>query len=313
MQLIAAPAHPRAIPGGVADPAGATLYLALADGLAALDPATATPRWHLDHPGRPLLADGDRLYLARPTEAGVVIEARAAADGAPLGESPRLDWPLPHGEIDALHRDPTGALLLDWRAESPAAGPARARSAAGRARWQPGEPAWQPIEAPPIEAIPSLAAPGQHPFALADGALGPWRVGDLIAEILMPIDAPTPVPIRLHRRRAGADLAPILLAHLDDHIQVDAHITTDRAHVAVRTCDDTGCRWRLIAVQPGTPRAQAPGGDDLSAPATVIDDTIYWPVGTPAHAIAAIDLTTGAERWRRPLASPPLPPIDLRP
>jgi hypothetical protein len=133
--VLAAPAPaasgaPLSIPGGVADPAGKTGYVANdKGGIDALDLATGELLWSTREAPRPLIAFGNKLAAQAPVEGKAnqvrVVVLDASAKGRRLLESDPVAFPdwvsvgLTHGRsFRSDARLGKGGLLLRWEANA---------------------------------------------------------------------------------------------------------------------------------------------------------------------------------------------------
>jgi hypothetical protein len=315
----AAPTDAEPIPGGVAAPDGAELYLQVAGGIDAVDPATGGVRWTTRSATVPVLATADVLFaLAADTEgdaawtgpARLVAIDRAAPHAARSGQP----FSLPPGLRRVLDARIDGDTLALWwqndpipdrRGEPPppTTGALRIALADGSAT---GDRSWIP------DAVTAASA-GQAPWSPPGRAADPWRTDDGWS-IVVPVPADGGAALTLHHWSAGrSEHVARLLDPAYLHSSAVEHV--DRRHLFLRVCEPGNpprCALRIFDAATGAAIATvddpAPPAPRPTPPFALVGRTLLAVRGAE---LVALDVGGGDPRWRRPHLTIPereLPP-----
>ena len=277
--------EPVYFPRGAADPAGRIGYLAVDNGIMAVDLSAGRELWRSEHAQRPLLVAGERLAAARVRSDPRVVLLD------PRGEPVMASKPVAMAEAARFRaRLEDRRLVVEWEGGGYAGGAPpppeiRERAAAAVA---------VDLESGAVELLPPTKDDGaRHPPI--DDIDGPWLAGDTEVEL-----AWDELALWLRTPEGSVELAR--------GETVAAEPTPDGRHLLVRDGD----RWLCVSARTGEREATLSYEPGAREPAVIGRRLYYLLDRGGTRALRARDLDTDTVAWelvvgeRRPSGPPRL-------
>ena len=308
---------PQPMPRGIATPDGKTAFIAgVDDRIQAVNLDTGERLWSTQLGGQPILADQDKVVIAREVSPSVVVLDVVAADkGSKLG-SCRIQFP-PGIDVTDPARFSLRPCLVDervvvqWQASDRYAGGAPppkfieesfAAESAGtfECDFRDGQ-----VEV--TRSVPSESPSAQTSWAYRLGGVWrntAWTAGEQQAALEMDRSGPEPV-LTLSTDGPGnaAQVTPLITGEA-----VEPTVTPDGRFLFVRRTEPPGEPWDVWEVTTHRQLGRIPREPGSDFP-VVLKGRVYYlapvpgPAG-PAYLIRAIEIDSGRTLWEHALGSP---------